>query len=320
MSELRLSDVIGTLPEHLPVEVLNGPLEKAIATLAAGEIKPARPFPVSSDEHKLNDWVSMLLERAEGELHAKLPLRAKRAWSFWLDAIKSFVKDENPRSGDQRPQFDDLVLTAAGLLPSRLMRYHLSQVNGFGWTELVLVAVASQWVRPERSELVEYAPAWAALAGLCILGFGRRTLESLIGKRPNASDADQFIEAFGTDRNASSGTLVVASTLTDPLPPSHPYLVPPSHPYLIMTLATLERYGQEVAWLRESGVIERCVYERAKLEKKLREILGEDFPLTSFAFRRPNTPEESSTFDEEGVVRNPASLNEIIEVARRRGG
>ena len=191
---LRLSGVIATLPRHLPIEILRRrPFQDAIAALAPGEIEPARPFPVGGDEVELNDlnnhlhyWVEPLRERASRASHAdltSLTSRAERAWNFWLAAIDAFFAVGIPRLGEERPQFDDLVLTAAGRLPSRVLRYNLSKDDlskgdAFGWTELALAAVASHWLQPDRSESAELAPAWAALAGLRRLGFSRNRLEN----------------------------------------------------------------------------------------------------------------------------------------------
>jgi hypothetical protein len=58
------------------------------------------------------------------------------------------------------------------------------------------------------------------------------------------------------------------------------------------------------------------------LETKMREILGEDAPIASFAFRRPGNPQESKTWEAEGVVVinpvDPSSLDIVIEEAKRR--
>ena len=56
------------------------------------------------------------------------------------------------------------------------------------------------------------------------------------------------------------------------------------------------------------------------LKTKMREILGEDATIGSFAFRRPATAEESKMWEAEGVVINPTSLDDVIEVAKRREG
>lgn len=55
------------------------------------------------------------------------------------------------------------------------------------------------------------------------------------------------------------------------------------------------------------------------LRTKLREILGEDLPIASFAFRRPSTAEESKAWDAEGVVINPSSLDVVIDETKRPG-
>jgi hypothetical protein len=52
---------------------------------------------------------------------------------------------------------------------------------------------------------------------------------------------------------------------------------------------------------------------------KLREVL-KDLPLAPFAYRRPETPEESKEWDAEGVVVNPSSLDDVIDEATRRQG
>jgi hypothetical protein len=52
---------------------------------------------------------------------------------------------------------------------------------------------------------------------------------------------------------------------------------------------------------------------------KLHEVLR-DLPLAPFAYRRPETAEESKEWDAEGVVVNPPSLDDVIDEAIRRHG
>jgi hypothetical protein len=54
------------------------------------------------------------------------------------------------------------------------------------------------------------------------------------------------------------------------------------------------------------------------LEKKLREILGDEIPVASFALRRPNGSAEVREWDDEGVIIIPPSLDFVIEEAIRR--
>ena len=214
------------------------------------------PGPPVDHDH----WPAIIVGRAQGPPVATLESRAKASWSFWLAAIDHFVSDGSPRSQDPRPQFNDLVLNAGGRLPSRVLRYDLSEVDDFGWTELTLAAVASGWPRPGRSEKAEFAPAWAALAGLRHLRFGRNSLEMLIANLPPADSmvkagelASAHIDSFLPEREANPGTLVVATRpLTDL----------PSGPYLLVTAATLERYTPELAWLSEIRIIQAGAYER----------------------------------------------------------
>jgi len=54
-----------------------------------------------------------------------------------------------------------------------------------------------------------------------------------------------------------------------------------------------------------------------ELKAKVRELMG-DIPIASFAFRRPATLEESKLWEAEGVIVNPASLDDVIEAAKQR--
>jgi hypothetical protein len=54
-----------------------------------------------------------------------------------------------------------------------------------------------------------------------------------------------------------------------------------------------------------------------ELGRKLAEAMGVDFPLASFAFRRPGTAEESRRWKAEKVIIDPSSLDVVINEALR---
>jgi hypothetical protein len=260
---LRLSEVVKTLPRHVPVPfqtLAASRLAVAIKGSDSDEIVDAPHFPADESKPDRDHWPVIILGRARAPPVATFESRAEAAWSFWLAAIDHFIREGSPRSQDPRPQFNDLVLNAGGRLPSRVLRYDLSEVDNFDWTELTLAAVASGWPRPGRSERAEFAPTWVALAGLRRLRFGRNSLETLIANLPRTGSEEKtgeltsaHIASFLPERDANPGTLVVATRpLTDL----------PSGPYLLVTAATLERYIPELSWLGQIRIIQAGAYER----------------------------------------------------------
>jgi hypothetical protein len=255
---MPLSEVIASLPRHIPdsSKTLKESLDSAIA--ASEKLGSLQSLAIDADEHQAArsnfKWSTAVLRRARETPHGDLESRAERAWEIWRDAIERFVAKRSPRSDRERPQFDDLVLTAAGRLPSRILRHDLSQVDDFVWTEFALAAIASQWETRRGSEAAEPAPAWAAFAGFRVLGFGRKSFEILRERLPQTARTARLDSSLVPDSDAQPGTVVVVA----------PGRLPkrPTSPYLLVTEATMERYRLELGWLKKNGIIESGAYER----------------------------------------------------------
>jgi hypothetical protein len=259
---LSLSSAIKSLPRHLPDPPRTLTYQSiAVAPMMPYDILIPPQFPIRDELHKFDGWRISLLNHAV-EQQLVLATRAEEAWKFWLDAIMRFGGSDSPLRSDERPQFNDLVLNAAGRLPSRILRYDLAQMDAFDWTKLALAAIASQWPQPDRAEPAEYAPSWAALAGLRRQGFGRGGVQTLLSHPTapmsradglTAAQRESFLETFPPDREQPPAALFVSAR---PLTPA------PIGPYLLVTPATLEDFRWEIAWLSRIKVIQAGAYQR----------------------------------------------------------
>jgi hypothetical protein len=150
------------------------------------------------------------------------------------------------RADAPRPcHFDDLVLNAAGLLPSRLLRADLGQMPPIAWSELALAGLAVNWISPDRSSLS--IPPWIAIAGLRALGFGRSFLNAILALISSASSPELiFAKALAAEASENGPGVMLyqgeeAAQQNEQIP------------CLVVDDVQLVTYGAELKWLRANG-------------------------------------------------------------------
>ena len=105
------------------------------------------------------DW----LARSKSEKRTEEGLRRLQLRSFarWKGPIESFLA-EGKRSAPTA-HFEDVVLAAAGRLPSRALRGSFDEMTALEWSDLALAPMPVPFLTPDY---------WPLLAGLLQLGFG----------------------------------------------------------------------------------------------------------------------------------------------------
>jgi len=249
----NLSGIIAGMLRHLPVGWLRQrPLAATIGPMSADDVSEPVELPVD-DPARIEAWSEEIQSRAFSPAKAGLDARAERAWNWWLGGLRPDGADLD-YGGPEQPQFNDLVLAAAGRLPSRLLDQDVRAIDKFAWSELALAGVASQWrLVADRSERV---PLWAPFAALRALGFGRDCLEELLahpaqdGALPHArGQAASFLPEI---RESKPGVLVVARDALE---------TPPGIPYILVSPETAETYRVEIMGLKDAGVIKAGLYQ-----------------------------------------------------------
>jgi hypothetical protein len=225
-------------------------------------------FPITDEKYPVQTWPQDILNKCHNSIRAvPLEMRNRRAWLWWLTPISNFIKllETGVPTIERKPQLNDLVLNAARRLPSRLLSHELLaqqhldhtsiKIDRFAWTEMALASIASQWPRPNRAQPAEYAPAWAAVAALRILGFGRDAAETLLS---HLKLTDPHTEAKPTSflppsGEFGSGVLVVSTRAFDR---------PSTSPYILITPDMFDTYNPEIVWLAQIGLLTAGVWER----------------------------------------------------------
>jgi hypothetical protein len=168
------------------------------------------------------------------------------AWQHWIDEITIYL--EKPAEYPVAPHYDDLVLAAAGLMPSRVMRFRPSEMTPPDWSELALEGAMATF-EPER------APVWALVAGLRAQRFGRELIQAALERHPQ-QEADRFVQRLLANApSAPQGVLVITAS-PEPLE----YSV--TGPYLIIDQSQLDPYQPALDWLTGVGAFRSVIDER----------------------------------------------------------
>jgi hypothetical protein len=188
-----------------------------------------------------------------------------RAWTRWEPRIREYLRTglTPPAEGSA---LEDILLAAADLLPSRLLRADLAGMLPWEWSLLVLEAAADVTAEPKPAKRV---PDWALPAGLYALGFAgslRKDLVIKLAESPDASWGWQAILSRAAEPNsARQGILAIVEShdLANAPPPTE-------IPVLWVTNSDARRYNRALTWLADAGVfkVEEVIYGRAKLSGK----------------------------------------------------
>jgi hypothetical protein len=236
---LRLGPIIGTFSRHMPswqIPVAEDPADLSDAT----------PFPAAAAPAAISLWADQLRQRAAASPASRtLDDRKLSARYRWAAVIEAFLTSPS-RADSPRPcHFDDLVLNAAGLLPSRLLRADLGQMPPIEWSELALAGIAANWLSPDRS--TTSIPPWITIAALRALGFGRSFLNGILALTSSASSPELIFAQVLAGKAGENGPGVLLYNGEESGERKEQV------PCLVVDDTLVMKYEDEVTWLRDNG-------------------------------------------------------------------
>jgi hypothetical protein len=258
-SRSGLADTLRAIARFLDFAVLAKGADRTALDVVADRpsSREQPPPPPTGDAEGMRAWRTRLEQRKDQPAQQNYPSSlVDDAWRRWEGRIAQFL--EGGTAPYTRIFYDDLVLAAAGWMPSRVMRTTPEQIGPLDWSELALVG----------SEL--YPPPvptrpWALLAGLRKQGFGRELLAEILREfnmlrgplaslqRPNP---DWMIRLVQDAPSVERGILVILSGDTEPLEHDEP------GPYLFLSEVRIEEYDKGVRWLKDLGAFRMVIDER----------------------------------------------------------
>ena len=226
------------------------------ATVEGGPGTTAFPTsPPDRTSEGVRAWRTRLEQRPDRPAQQHPDLLVDAAWRRWESRIAQFI--EGVTLPDTRAVYDDLVLAAADLMPSRVMRAKPEQIGPLDWSELALAGSLSRLPAATM-------PPWALLAGLRQQGFGRDLFARILDAFASIDDVadglrpipDWMVRLVRDAPTAEKGVLVIVSDDGEPLEREDP------GPYLFLRESRIEEYDRGVRWLTDIGAFRMGMDER----------------------------------------------------------